>query len=279
MHPAGSTVMLSNPGSVFSGSYIPVNSNSTNNYCGSSIYSYSAPSRPDSARLEGGRNLPNYLNSWSTLGLKSDTRSFTSSISATNFHHLHLPKIAALNQDKVLITKPKKTGPFVNYDVPFRKKKVLKFPKLIVTLQPDEVSKQRFMFMKIDPQVKVYYRSEKNKYMLKFQNTKLGQEAFEKGQEMGLTIEKYFPQRPKPTQPIEYISLERLEIREGKSMKKLIVDYLDKGRKVTVDQLKGKRARLLKPNRERWGWVSMYSEEGGRPLLSQLDENEDDLYL
>jgi len=64
-----------------------------------------------------------------------------------------------------------------------------------------------------------------------------------------------------------------LVIRGGKSLSKVVVGYLAKGRRVTVNQLKGKQARLIKPNKEAWGWVSMYSEEG-TPLLSQLDESE-----
>lgn len=132
------------------------------------------------------------------------------------------------------------------------------------------------MFVKLDPQVKLYPSSKTNKYILKFQDTKMAQEAFIKGYEMGLKIARQYPLRPKPKQPIEYISLECLVIREGKSASQGIVGQLGKGRKVTVDQLKGKRARIIKPNKEAWGWVSMYSEKG-TPLLSQLDENEGDL--
>jgi len=199
MSPADITVLPSTPGSVLCGCGIAVNTHFTKNYCGSSIYSCSAPSRHDNKRFEVGRNLQNGFNSCSTSGVKSDSGGFNSSISFINLHDSHSAETHTLNLDKELITRSKVTGPVVYYDAPSARKNkglILIYPKLVVSHQPDEISQEgsivffRLMFMKLDPQVKVYPRSKTNKYILKFQDTKLAQEAFIMGREMGLKIER-----------------------------------------------------------------------------------------
>jgi len=198
MSPADITVLPSTPGSVVCGCCNAVNTRFTKNYCGSRIYS-PAPSRHDNMRFEGGRKLQNGFNSCSASGVKSDSGGFNSSISFINLHDSHSAETHTLNLDKELITRSKVTGPVVYYDAPSARKNkglILIYPKLVVSHQPDEISQEgsivffRLMFMKLDPQVKVYPRSKTNKYILKFQDTKLAQEAFIMGREMGLKIER-----------------------------------------------------------------------------------------
>jgi len=154
----------------------------------------------------------------------------------------------------------------------------VKYPKLILTRQADDVSQERPIdfqrFKKIDPHVKLLHGRKTNEYILKFQDIDKAKKAYLlKGQQMGLTMKRWFPARPCPKEPIEYISLTCLTITKGKKLRG-IVGVLRKGVRVTVNQLKSKRARLIKPNQETWGWVSMYSEEGEQ-LLAQVNETEE----
>jgi len=85
-----------------------------------------------------------------------------------------------------------------------------------------------------------------------------------------------FSKRPSPKQPLVYVTLEDLTIRKGKAFSQDVVGKLPRGIKVTVNQLKGVRARLIKPNEEdkTWGWVSMYSPEDGRRLLAKVYDDD-----
>jgi len=269
IHCAGNRA-FSNLGSTVSSSYNSLNNPSSLNYTRSSI---SARMRHEGVRFEGGRSFQNGLRTFSRSGENSDNVSFTSNVGSSNFHHLQLAETHRLNQNEDKDSSTDMTGPVVRNNVPF------KFPKLELILQADKVSKEftnfiGLMFKKIDPSVKVYPGRKTDEYIWKFQGTSIAKEAFLKGQQMGLKMKRWFPARPSPSKPTKYISLERLLIKEGKSESKKIVGWLNKGAKVTVNQLKGKRARLIKPNKEVIGWVSMYSNED-LPLLEQVNEIED----
>jgi len=86
-------------------------------------------------------------------------------------------------------------------------------------------------------------------------------------------IERKFPARPSPSLPIKYQSLEDLIIREGKALSGRKVGSLNKGETVTVNQVKGRRARLIKRTESStWvtlGWVSLRNVKG-KPLLTQV---------
>jgi len=153
-----------------------------------------------------------------------------------------------------------------------------KYRKLVFTLSDDEISQKRDInrirarFAEIDPDVVVQQMDEANKYTIAFHDPTRAKEALIKYRDQGYTIAFKFPRRPSPKAPIEYISLEDLTIRTGKAFSGDIVGKLNKGQKVTVNQLKGRRARLIKTDQEveKWGWVSMYSSEDGRQLLRQV---------
>lgn len=93
----------------------------------------------------------------------------------------------------------------------------------------------------------------------------MAREALKFGKQKGLTIQRKFRPRPSPRCPLDYIALVDLRISEGKKLKGF-VGWLKKGQKVRINQAKGVRARLIKPNDKNWGWVSMYSAEGKRQL-------------
>jgi len=157
-------------------------------------------------------------------------------------------------------------------------RKGVKYRKLVLTLPDDEISQKgdinriRARFAEIDPDVVVKQMDKANKYTIAFQDPMKAKEALIKYRDQGYTIAFKFPRRPSPKAPIEYISLEDLTIRTGKAFSGDIVGKLNKGQKVTVNQLKGRRARLIKTDQEveKWGWVSMYSSEDGRQLLRQV---------
>jgi len=68
--------------------------------------------------------------------------------------------------------------------------------------------------------------------------------------------------RPSPKNPKRYKAIDTLLVRAGRSLKSPIVTYLKEGCIVTVNQLKKRRARIVKPNKEgqyeRVGWVSTH---------------------
>jgi len=158
-------------------------------------------------------------------------------------------------------------------------KKGMKYRKLVLTLPDEDISQKgdvnriRARFTEIDPDVFVKQMDEANKYTIAFNDPMRAKEALIKYRYQGYTIAFKFPRRPTPKAPIEYISLECLTIQTGKAFSGDIVGELSKGQRVTVNQVKGRRARLIKPDQEKWGWVSMYSSVDGRPMLRQVEDH------
>jgi len=84
------------------------------------------------------------------------------------------------------------------------------------------------------------------------------------GHSKPVSNKKKYPPRPCPTNHIKYRALADLWVRRGKSLRgNLIKGVVEKGESVWVDQVKGRRARVM--NR---GWVSLYTTDGA-PLLIQ----------
>jgi len=124
-------------------------------------------------------------------------------------------------------------------------------------------------------------KKKEDTYTIVFQDVDAAHAALLKFGNLGFTIKKKYPPRACPNTPRKFIALKDLLIREGKSLKGNIKEgCLIKGKKVWVNQAKGRRARIIKRNEERreddevLGWVSLYSEDG-EPLLQQLDESGD----
>jgi len=152
------------------------------------------------------------------------------------------------------------------------------FRILLLTLEGDQISHDKVKCILswlelIDPLVNVRGTRKANTYSIKFQDNTRARKALGKFKEKGFKIEVKSQRKPSPNSPMEYVSQENLNIQEGKSLKGKIVGVLGKGHKVTVNQVKGKRARLVNPynNKESYGWVSMYSRDGERQLLVPVD--------
>lgn len=92
---------------------------------------------------------------------------------------------------------------------------------------------------------------------------------------MEFKIIKCWLHRPRPTRPIKYKSLDSVNVNSGRSINGKLVGELRVGDIVTVNQVKGRRARLIdyKKNGETRtiGWVSLRDIDGA-PLMEQLND-------
>jgi len=76
---------------------------------------------------------------------------------------------------------------------------------------------------------------------------------------------------PSPKSPVEYKVLSRVTVRIGKSFKSKIIGHIYKGAVVTVNQIKGRRARIIRNTTNgpiQIGWVSLHTSYS--QLLSQF---------
>lgn len=68
---------------------------------------------------------------------------------------------------------------------------------------------------------------------------------------------------PTPKSPVEYKVLSRVTVRIGKSLKSKIIGHIYKGAIVTVNQIKGRRARVIRSTINgatiQIGWVSLHT--------------------
>jgi hypothetical protein len=67
---------------------------------------------------------------------------------------------------------------------------------------------------------------------------------------------------PTPKSPVEYKVLSRVTVRTGKSLKSEIIGHIYKGTIVTVNQIKGRRARVIRSTINETiqiGWVSLHT--------------------
>jgi len=164
-----------------------------------------------------------------------------------------------------------------------RRSKPSNIKKLVLTFQPGQIPKEgdvdriRSWFIEMDAAVEVQPMTWANSYTIVFQDPNVAQKVLVGFRKMGFMIAKKFPPRPSPSCPIYYKTLESLIIRKGKAFSGTILGSLDKGRTVLVNQIKGRRARLIKQKNDTnkgwvtWGWVSLRSSKG-KPLITQVAE-------
>jgi len=164
-----------------------------------------------------------------------------------------------------------------------RKNRSSNVKKLVLTFQPGQMPEEgdidriRSWFIEKDAAVEVQPMLWANSYTIIFQDANVAQDVLHKFRKMGYMMAKKFPPRPSPKSPIYYKTLESLIIRKGKAFSGPIMGSLEKGRTVLVNQIKGRRARLVKRSEGSdtkwvtWGWVSLRSAKG-RPLITQVSE-------
>jgi len=165
-----------------------------------------------------------------------------------------------------------------------RQPRQLRCRKLLITLQPDQIHQDgcpikrilsRFEELNISVEDVLSSDDKPNTYIVVFQNITEAQEALSKADEIGYRLTKKWPKRPNPKRPIQYKSLKALIIRSGKAFSGKEVGTLEKGKIVTVNQIKGRRARLIEEKNGETvnlGWVSVH-EANGTPLLTPLNED------
>jgi len=104
--------------------------------------------------------------------------------------------------------------------------------------------------------------------ILLFQDAHVPHEAFLKFRDVGFMIREEYPPHPCSGNPILFKALKSLVIRKEKSLRSPNLGILEMGETVLVNQVKGRRARLIKrmEDTQTWGWVSLYSEDS-LPLL------------
>lgn len=111
-------------------------------------------------------------------------------------------------------------------------------------------------------------------YIVSFQNYLQAKHALQRTQEIGYRL--VMRPRATPRSPAKYVCVSKCTIREGKSLNGNIVGYLEKGERVTVNQLKGRRARLVAVNKNgesvKIGWVTTKTKEGIE-LIKRVDDD------
>jgi len=149
--------------------------------------------------------------------------------------------------------------------------------KLFLTLRPDQydmgIEDIRSRFQMFNYTVKILPSDRDSSFVILFPGRTKAQKALVQMDEIGFKLVKKRPKRPSPNFPVMFRALSPLKIRRGKALSAEIIGEVKQGDDVMVNQVKGRRARLLsvqngeKKNR---GWVSVHTETG-RQLLERLE--------
>jgi len=134
-------------------------------------------------------------------------------------------------------------------------------------------------FLKFNFNVRVEPSKMKNCFMIIFPSIAQAKEALNSQRQIGYTLEPYHVEKPRkimrptPKNPIEYRVLSKVTIRSGKSLHGKIVGELFKNKIITINKIKGRRARIIRKRGSMdpltVGWVSSHTDEG-IPLLEQI---------
>jgi len=161
-----------------------------------------------------------------------------------------------------------------------------RYTKLELTLQPDQIIKDNPNICYIDTIkrrlkkfnfVAAEITALKDKpftYLLRFSENETAYAVFHSAEELGFKLVKKWPTRPSPSRPIWYKNLANQKILSGKAFSGEIRGTLDAGKNVLINQVKGRRARIIEMKKgkpETIGWVSVHTPEGDE-LLKQLTE-------
>lgn len=111
-----------------------------------------------------------------------------------------------------------------------------------------------------------------NKFIVRFNNEAEANRALSIQEEIGYDLSTYTEYtrkkgpRPTPSNPQQYMVLHHARMRSGKSMKSQVLGFVNKGEIYWVNQIKGKRARLIERGTSQGdrnlGWVSLRNNAG-----------------
>jgi len=164
--------------------------------------------------------------------------------------------------------------------------------KLFLTLRPDQLVKDREIerhivektqienirakFLEFNYIVKIFPSDTRpNSYIIFFPGRTMAQKALVQANTIGYKLVKKRPPRPSPSSPVMFKALEFLKVRSGKALSAEVIDEIKKGDHVIVNQVKGRRARLVSIyNGSNWGWVSVHTVKGAQ-LLHRCDISPD----
>jgi len=161
----------------------------------------------------------------------------------------------------------------------FPRRRPVNCRKLLVTIDsklddnPERSIRNRFRELNISVEIDKVEGKE-NVYVLVFSDCTKAQDAVLRCAEIGFSLKWKWPARPAPKNPRPFISLRDLMIFSGKSFKSQEKGLLLKDTVVTVNQLKGCRARLIRIQAdgsvEVIGWVNVTID--GVQCLAPVDD-------
>jgi len=153
---------------------------------------------------------------------------------------------------------------------------------LLLTLPLNQVGRTgniRNNFLKFNFFVRVEPVNKRSCWLIIFESIEEAKRALNLKGQIGYNLEPYQNEeprklmRPTPRNPIEYRVLSKVTIRSGKSLHGKIVGELFKNRIVTINKIKGRRARIIRNGSDlkpvTVGWVSSHTDQG-IPLLEQI---------
>jgi len=159
-------------------------------------------------------------------------------------------------------------GSKIRGKLPIRRCLVLSLnPEQKVPLGPKrQVVKSQFA--KLNHKVKIIGSREKeNSYILVFDNEEKPLKANAQFYNLGYQLQKYRPRRASPGNRVLFKVFSPVTGRVGKSFKSKKVEMLEKNDIILMNQVKGRRARVISfQNGGPVGWVSSYGDQG-EPLL------------
>jgi len=164
--------------------------------------------------------------------------------------------------------------------IPGKKSVSFKSRSLILTVRPEqrvlvgEIEFLKSRFARFNYTVKISPRNKKpGSYIVVFNNDKTACKARAESAAIGYNLTKYRDPRPRPVNLVRFKTLSILTVRDGKSLKNRKLTMLKKNAIVTVNQVKGRRARIIffqDGEPLTFGWVSLISENGTQ-LLERLE--------
>jgi len=157
--------------------------------------------------------------------------------------------------------------------------------KLFLTLTSAQIAEEtqiediRSRFNEFNYTVKILpSESRPDSFIILFPGRTTAQRALVEMKAIGFKLVKKRPPRPSPRCPVWFRALASLKIRRGKALSAEIIGQVKKGDHVIVNQVKGRRARLMSKTGENRGWVSVHTIHGAQ-LLERLDPSEAKLCL
>jgi len=150
---------------------------------------------------------------------------------------------------------------------------------LVFTFLPEQKvafgSKQhvKILLYKFNYNVKIVRPREKdNSYILVFDNEENALKANAQFKTLPYQLSKFRPRRPSHDYPVSFKVLLPVTVRVGKSLTSRKICMLEKNDSIRVNQVKGRRARIISPqNGRQVGWVSLHSGEG-KQLLERVQD-------